>query len=364
MAIPVPHWDDSAVTLSWNEVTGAVGDAATVLPVVVAVAVLTELSLSVMLLWFGCFQVVWGLYYGVPVSVEPMKALAALVIAGALSTGELVVAGLFLSATLLLVGATASLERVERYVGQPVVRGIQFGVALVLLETGVGLGLGDLRLAAVATAAAVLTVALGYWRVSGVVVFVVGAAVAFTEVGVPAPALPSSAALFVLPTVEVSLGALEGGVAQLAMTVGNAALATSVLLGDFFDRDVSADELSTSMGVMNAVAVPFGGLPMCHGSGGVAAKYAFGARTAGANVVLGVGYAAVAILGTGLVAAYPVAVLGVILVLVAFQLGRTSIERSDDYALVVGIGLLGLLVNLGIAFLAGIVVSLARTRLS
>ncbi len=60
------------------------------------------------------------------------------------------------------------------------------------------------------------------------------------------------------------------------MTVGNAALATSVLLADYFDRDVSADELATSMGAMNLLAVPFGAFPMCHGSGGVAGKYASG----------------------------------------------------------------------------------------
>ncbi|MFB6173569.1 MAG: putative sulfate/molybdate transporter, partial [Halobacteriales archaeon] len=278
MAISVPRWEDARVALAWHEVTGAVGDAATVLPVVVAVAVLTELSMPVMLLWFGLFQVVWGLYYGVPVSVEPMKALAALVIAGAVSTGELVAAGLLLAAVLLVVGATGSLARVERYVGQPVVRGIQFGVALVLLETGVGLGAGDPLLAAVAAVVALGTVATGRWKLSGVVVFLVGAAVALADVGVPAPAVPSPGALFMAPTVEFTLGAVEGAVAQLAMTVGNAALATSLLLGDLFDREVSADDLSTSMGAMNALAVPLGGLPMCHGSGGVAGKYAFGAR--------------------------------------------------------------------------------------
>lgn len=60
------------------------------------------------------------------------------------------------------------------------------------------------------------------------------------------------------------------------MTLGNAALATSVLLYDYFDRDISVDELSTSMDVMNPAAVPFGALPMCHGSSGVAGKYVFG----------------------------------------------------------------------------------------
>ncbi len=52
--------DQTTVSLSWNELTGAIGDSATVLPVVVAVAVLTELSLSVTLVWFAVFQVVWG----------------------------------------------------------------------------------------------------------------------------------------------------------------------------------------------------------------------------------------------------------------------------------------------------------------
>ena len=356
--------EGSTVDLAWNEVTGAVGDSATVLPIVVAVAVLTELSLPVMLVWFGVFQVLWGVHYGVPVSVEPMKALAALVIAGALSAGELVAAGLLLAVVLLVVGATDSLARVERLVGQPVVRGVQFGVALVLLETGVGLGLGDPRLALVAGVAGVAAIAAGHWKASGVAVFLVGAAVAVADVGVPSPALPSLSAAFVLPSAEFSAGALEAGLAQLAMTVGNAALATAVLLEDFFDANVSADDLSTSMGAMNAVAVPFGALPMCHGSGGVAGKYAFGARTAGANLVLGVGYVAVAVLSAGLVAAYPMAVLGVVLAVVAAQLAKTSLSRADDYALVVGIGVLGVATNLGAAFLVGAAAHLVRRRVA
>jgi hypothetical protein len=362
MGRSVPYRGETAVDFGWNEVTGAVGDAATVLPVVVAVAVLTDLTLPVMLVWFGVFQVVWGLYYGVPVSVEPMKALAALVIAGAVSTGELVAAGLLLAAVLLFLGVTASLDRVETYVGRPVVRGVQLGVALVLLETGLGLGLADPRMSAAAGVVAVAAVAGGYWKSSGLVVFVLGAALAVAEVGVPSPALPSAGALYMLPTAEVTLGALEATVAQLAMTVGNAALATAVLLEDFFDGDVSADDLSATMGVTNALAVPLGGVPMCHGSGGVAGKYAFGARTAGANLVLGVGYVAVAVFGAGLVTAYPVAVLGVILALVALQLAKTSLQRAEEYRLVVGVALLGLLVNLGAAFVVGVAAHLLRER--
>lgn len=366
MGVSVSYRGDTRLTLSWSELTGAVGDSVTVLPVVVAVAVLTELSLAVMLLWFGVSQVVWGLYYGVPVSVEPMKALAALAIAGTLTAGEFLVAGLVAGVALLVLGLTGTLGRVETYVGTPVIRGVQLGVALVLLETGVGLGTSNPRLAAVGLAVAVGAVVLGARRSTGLVVLLVGAGVAVWSVGLPSPSLPAPEGLVPFGAGDLTADAAGGVLAQLGMTVGNAALATSLLLADFFDRDVSADELSTSMGVTNLLAVPLGAVPMCHGSGGVAGKYAFGARTAGANVILGVGYVAVALLAVEVVAGYPMAVLGVVLGLVALQLAWTGLARVDAgaYPLVVAVGVVGLTVNLGVAFVGGVAVHLARQRRS
>ena len=366
MGVSVSYRGDTRLTFSWSELTGAVGDSVTVLPVVVAVAVLTDLSLAVMLLWFGVFQVVWGLYYGVPVSVEPMKALATLAIAGTFTAGEFLVAGLLAGAVLLAVGLTGTLSRVEAYVGAPVIRGVQLGVALVLLETGVQLGAADPQLAGAGIAVAAGAVALGARRSAGLVVLLAGAGVALWTVGLPAPSLPSLEGLLLFSTADLTADAAGGALAQLGMTVGNAALATSLLLADYFDRDVSADELSTSMGAMNLAAVPLGALPMCHGSGGVAGKYAFGARTAGANVILGVGYAAVALFAVEAVAAYPMAVLGVVLGLVALQLGQTSLQRADTggYPLVVAVGTVGVLVNLGVAFVGGVAVHLLRRRLA
>jgi hypothetical protein len=347
------------VDFTWNEVTGAIGDSVTVLPIVIAVAILTDLSLAVMLVWFGVFQIVWGIYYQAPISVEPMKALAALVIAGSITAGELLLAGLLLSVVLLVIGATGSLDRVRQYIGDPVVRGIQFGVALVLLETGVRLGLADLALAGIAGVVAILLIAVGYWNLSALAVLVLGGGIAALRTGVPAPALPPAGNLLQVGSLSLTPGTIEAALGQLAMTVGNAALAASVLLDDYFGREISPDELSTSMGVMNLVALPFGALPMCHGSGGIAGKYAFGARTAGANVILGAGYVVVALLAVGLVAAFPTAMLGIILILIAGQIGVTSLRRTETYLLVVAIGVVGLLVNLAAAFVAGVVASLA-----
>lgn len=361
MAISIEYGRSEGIELSVGELAGALGDSVTVLPIVVAVGALSEYSLGAILLGFGVFQIAWGLYYGAPVSVEPMKALAALVIAGALSATELASAGLVAGVVLLAIGWSGTLGRFERLVGEPVVRGVQLAVALLLIGSGVRLGSGDLLVALGAASVVVALGLLGHHRTSAIVVLGLGLAVAVTRVGVPAPAVPPIA--FQLPTVASvrSANVLGATAGQLAMTVGNAAVATSLLLSDLYDRDVSADALAGSMGVMNLLAVPLGALPMCHGSGGVAGKYAFGAATAGANVILGVLYVAAAFVAVGLLAAFPLSALGVILVLVALQLGHESLQ-TEGLPLTLVVGVLGAVTSVGLAFLAGLVVHLATTR--
>jgi MFS superfamily sulfate permease-like transporter len=285
-----------------------------------------------------------------------MKALTGLAIAGALSYGEFLAAGLLAGCVLLLAGTTGTLSRVERYVGRPVVRGVQLAVALVLLESGLSLALGDLPLALVGLLVAG-GVALLAPRAAALAVLGVGVVLAVLDGGVPTPAVPALGAA-VLPT--LSTDALSGAAGQLAMTVGNAAVATSLLCSDLFDREVASDDLATSMGTMTLAAIPVGGLPMCHGSGGLAGKYAFGARTRWANVVLGVLYVLAALVA-GLWTGFPMPLLGVLVGVVALQLGRVALaERSW---LVVAVGVVGALVSVGVGFVLGIAAYLLWTRL-
>ncbi|WP_418279904.1 putative sulfate/molybdate transporter [Halorubrum sp. DTA98] len=343
----------AGVRIDLNELTGALGDSITVLPIVVSLALLTPLSLAHTLVAFGVFQIVWGIVYGIPLSVEPMKALAGLAIAGAISLGELVAAGLIAGVVLLVAGRYGVVGAIERVVGLPVVRGIQLAVALLLGVTGLQLAAGNPPVAAAATAVVLLVALAGYRDASALVVLGIGGAVAVFLGGVPTPTLPDIT-VFASGGPSFTVGALEGAAAQLAMTVGNAAVATALLCSDLFDEEVSADRLAESMGVMTLAALPMGGLPMCHGSGGLAGKHAFGARTGGANVILGVGYLALALIAV-VVVAFPMAVLGVLLVLVAVELARVSME-SDDRLLTVGVGVLGVAANVGIAFVVGAVV--------
>jgi MFS superfamily sulfate permease-like transporter len=348
-----------------GEVAGALGDSVTVLPLVVAIGALTDASLGLVLLGFAVFQAVWGLHYGLPMSVEPMKALAGLAIAGTLGYGELVAAGLLAGVVLLVAGTTGLVGRVADLVGRPVVRGVQFAVALLLLVAGLELAARAPLVAAAGVGVAGLA-ALVDRRAPAPAVLLAGTLAALWAVGgtptVALPAVPLS--LSALPEPTLTLDAVTGLAGQLAMTVGNAAVATALLVDDLYGRNVSPDGLARSMGTTNLLAVPLGGVPMCHGSGGLAGKHAFGARTAGANLVLAVLYAGAALVA-GLWSGFPMAALGVLLVIVAVHLGRVALESvatPAEGAVAVGTGVVALAANVGVAFLLAAVGHAAYER--
>ena len=342
-----------------GDLTGAVGDAVTVLPLVAAVGLLTPASLSHVLAGFAVFQLVWGVAYGVPLSVEPMKALAGLVVAGAITYGELVASGLLAGGVLLVAGRAGVVSRLAAVVGEPVIRGVQFAVACLLVVAAAGLVAASPAVAVVGVAVAGL-VAVRSVRAVAIVVLAVGLAWGMVAGGVPAASVPTPSA-FPAGGPTPSTSVLEGTAAQLAMTVGNAAVATSLLLSDLYDVDVSPDRLAESMGAMNLAAVPLGALPMCHGSGGLAGKHAFGARTSAANVAAAALYAGLAV-AAGLFEAFPMALLGVILLVVASSLARVALARTDRHLFVVAVGLLAVVANVGVAFVAGAAWWLLRTR--
>lgn len=105
-----------------------------------------------------------------------------------------------------------------------------------------------------------------------------GVAIAVVAAGLP---FPQWSGMSPVPPITDAFtrSTADGVFIQLAMTIGNTALTASLLFFDLFDEDGSPDELSTSMGTTNLVAIPAGGIPMCHGCDGVAGKYEFGART-------------------------------------------------------------------------------------
>jgi predicted benzoate:H+ symporter BenE len=95
------------------------------------------------LLSFGVFYVASGLFYRLPIPVQPMKAVSAVLITSGLSAGEIAAAGLCLGLILLVLAVTGAIGRFARIVPQSVVTGLQLGLgitlALMSLELMVGL---------------------------------------------------------------------------------------------------------------------------------------------------------------------------------------------------------------------------------
>lgn len=148
---------------------------------------------------------------------------------------------------------------------------------------------------------------------------------------------------------------------QVPLTLGNAIIAPVEFNNrQFPDRLASERQVAVSTGVMNTLGSLIGGVPMCHGAGGMAAQVSFGARTGGAPIILGVLLVLIALLfsesvGT-LLRLFPAPALGVMLFLAGVQLALGSCDFSHDKGeRFVTLGTAALSVfNVGVAFVFGI----------
>ena len=145
---------------------------------------------------------------------------------------------------------------------------------------------------------------------------------------------------------------------QVVLTIANAILATSLLTKDLFSANIPPKKFSTSIGLMNLTSVPFGGFPMCHGAGGLAGQYRYGARTGGANVYAGLIFIILALFFTSpqVLSIIAVGVLGALLVFVGIEMARHSL-RTESLFITVIIGILALVNSMTIAFIIGMVIA-------
>jgi len=145
---------------------------------------------------------------------------------------------------------------------------------------------------------------------------------------------------------------------QIPLTIGNAILATALLAGDLYKRPVPPKQLSFTIGLMNLTTVPFGGFPMCHGAGGLAAQYRFGARGATANVMAGLILIGIALFfsSADLIALLPHGIFGALLIFVAIELSRYALVTDNIW--IAGImAVAALFFGITIAFVLGILLA-------
>jgi len=350
------------LTFSLSELAGSVGDFGTIVPLILAVAVVSDVNIRYVLLFFGIWFILTGLYYRLPIPLEPMKAIAVIVIAGGISAGEIAAAGLILGVLFLVLGYGRFYEIIEKRVPRSVVRGIQLGLALLLLKASAGFVIRDpfFFIAGLAIIAAFMV--LVRYRslpdLSAICVIGAGFIGGLVLYGVPPLSLIPAPQLVIPVPADFTAAFSALVLPQVVLTIANAILATSLLTRDLFSTDIPPRRLSTTIGLMNLTSVPFGGFPLCHGAGGLAGQYRYGARTGGSNIYAGVIFIVLALFFTSpqVLSIIAVGALGALLVFVGVEMGRHSL-KTDSLAVTVIIGILALITTMTLAFIAGLLLA-------
>jgi MFS superfamily sulfate permease-like transporter len=358
------------------EWAGAFGDVGTLIPFVVAYITIVQVDPLGLLLMFGIALLASGLYYRTPLPIQPMKAIGAAAIAGGISPAALFGAGLTTGLFWLLAGLTGAIRPIARLATGPVVRGIMLGLGLSFMVDGVHRMASAPVLAGIALVVTYLLLANPRFPAMFLLLIIgVAAAVimdprllselARIHVGFKLPIFSLAA----LTWNDLLTGTLLFTLPQIPLTLGNAVIAIVAENNELFpDRKVTERKIAISQGIMNLVAPIFGGVPMCHGAGGMAGHVRFGAKTGGALVILGVILILLALFFSDSVGIifriFPNAILGVILFFAGAELAVTVRDignRKSDFYVMLLVAAFAMW-NMGAAFLAGILLDRAIRR--
>ncbi len=309
-----------------NELAGAFGDIGTDLPLIIGMILAAGLHSPSVLIMFGLMQYLTAVTYRIPMPVQPLKAVAVIVITQQISPEILYGGGLAIGIAMLLLTVTGGTTLLARIVPKSVIRGLQLGLGiqlslLALKDYVQADGMPGYALALVAFA--VIIALWGNRRFPpALLVILIGIVYAFVF-KLNASDLANAAGLN-LPRVQtVSLdhiltGFLVLALPQIPLSLGNSVLATRQVAEDLFpERQITVRKLSLTYAAMNLVNPFFGGVPTCHGSGGMVGHYTFGARTGGSIIIYGSIFLVLGLFFAGgfqqVVQVFPLPMLGVLL---------------------------------------------------
>lgn len=371
-------WFRSRVRFDRNELSGAFGDIGTDFPLLVGMILVAGLDVTSSLVLFGAMQIFTGLAYGIPMPAEPLKAMAVIVITQKVSGNVLYGGGLAIGILMLLLTLTGLIDWLARAVPKTVVRGIQLGLGLQLAQ----LALKDYIPAdkapgyVLAGLAFILTIALVGNRRFPPAGFVILLGIAYglifkVHVGELAGSLGVTLPHFHVPSGhDILTGLVVLAIPQLPLSLGNSVLATRQVAEDLYpDRQFSVRKISTTYSLMNLVNPFFGGVPTCHGSGGMVGHYTFGARTGGSVVIYGTMYLMLGLfLSRGfskVIELFPKPILGVILLFEGLNLLGLTRDMAASKAQFLLVILTGLMcVGLPYGYVIGLVVGTILAHLS
>jgi SulP family sulfate permease len=387
-----------ATSMKFNraEIAGSLGDLGTLLPLGVGLIAINGLDPTGVFWIIGLFYICSGLYFRVTCPVEPMKVISGYAIATSISATQLQASCLWVFLILLLLGITGLIDLLSRYISKSIVRGVQLSTGLLLLSQGVHLMLGtssvqllqgagepflDMQKIAFLPIGVLLGTVLGFVCLylldnkklpAAVVIVGLGMLVgvvlgrpqelAGLRAGIHLPELMP----YGLPTAaDFSFALIILSLPQIPMTIGNAVIANADLSKQYFGEEsgrVTHKGLCLSMALANLGSFFIAGMPVCHGAGGLASRYRFGARTGGSNLFIGSVFLVIALLfgaeTLAIIHLLPMSVLGVLLIFAGAQLGLTILDilnRRDLFVILLIVGIT-LASNLAAGFIVGILI--------
>jgi MFS superfamily sulfate permease-like transporter len=359
-----------------QEASGACGDLGTFIPHVIGAMTVAGLAPAGVLFGFGAFLISTGLFYGLPLPVQPMKAVSAVILTGGLRPGEVAAAGIMIGVILLVLGITDWIGRLARVIPQSVSAGLQLGLGLLMGVLGVKLMLETPWIGFSALAGLILLTRIPHCPAAAIIL-AAAALVGWITTSTPIPtevALGASVPHLVIPTWPEVWRSLEIAVLpQLSLTLTNAVIVTASLSRELFPATgslASERNLALSSGLANVLLCPFGAMPMCHGAGGLQAQYRFGARTGLAPIIFGV---VVLILAVGfadhaaaLFAVIPIGAVGALLILAGTDLAisRRLFDGKPSCLPVIGVtALVTLTVNPALGLVLGWIAEFVRAAI-
>ncbi len=358
------------------EWAGAFGDVGTLIPFVVAYITIVKIDPLGLLFMFGIALMASGLYYRTPLPIQPMKAIGAAAIAGGISPAALFGSGLTTGLFWLVAGATGAIRPISKLATKPVVRGIMLGLGLSFMVDGVHRMTTAPVLAGFALVVTYLL--LTNPKIPAMfMLLIIGVASAVIMNPQLMPELAKIHIGFKLPGFSLPMitwndlvtGTLIFTLPQIPLTLGNAVIAIVAENNELFpDRQVTEKKIVISQGIMNLVSPLFGGIPMCHGAGGMAGHVRFGAKTGGALVILGSMLILIALFFSDSVSIifkiFPNAILGVILFFAGSELAIVvkdiGDKKADFYVMIIVAAFA--MWNMGAAFLAGVILDNSLRR--
>ncbi|GER39668.1 sulfate transporter [Striga asiatica] len=410
--------ENLALRSVWAELNGAMGDLGTYIPIVLALTLAKDLDLGTTLIFTGIYNFVTGAVYGVPMPVQPMKSIAAVAISTPdFNIPEVMSAGICTGGILLILGVTGLMHLVYKLIPISVVRGIQLAQGLSFAMTAVKyvrkvqvfaksksggerpwLGLDGLVLALLCACFIIIVNGSGEENENGEInqeldslstrtsrmkklrkiIFSLPSAFLIFSLGLVLAAIrgpeavktfefgPSRMEIIKISKHEWKEGFVKGTIPQLPLSILNSIIAVCKLATDLFpEKDVSATSVSITVGLMNVIGCWFGAMPCCHGAGGLAGQYKFGARTGACVALLGLAKLVLGlVVGSSMVRVldeFPVGVLGVLLFFAGVELAMCcrDMNSKDECFVMLACAVVSLVgSSAALGFLCGMMVHL------